>query len=160
AAHKAINEVDLSDGQPILEEDFALKSLLGWMNARFDVAVEVDDIKGLEPRAIRQTLLQKAHEAYERKEAEFPVVAALSGLASKNGIDGNALMEWASRRFQTELSIAEMQGKNLDEIRNVLIEHSKKSQHKADEMLVAVKEKVATLFPEGESESLTLAQAT
>src|SRR5690606_7726390 len=52
------------------------------------------------------------------------------------------------------------QGKNLEEIRRVLIEHSRKAQAKADEMLVAVKEKVATLFPEGDEEHVTLSQAT
>ncbi len=160
SAHKAIKDIDLAEGEPILAEDFALKSLLGWMTARFGVEVPLEELKGMETKAVKATLINKAHTAYEQKEAEFPVMAALSGLASKNGIDGNALMEWASRRFQSEISAAEMQGKNLDEIRTMLVQHSKQTQHKADEMIVAVKEKVATLFPGGDDENITLAQAT
>jgi preprotein translocase subunit SecA len=162
AAHKAIEAIDLSEGEPMLEADFALKSLLGVMQAKFSVELDLEDVKGLEPKALRQKLLQATYAAYDEKEAEFPVLAAISSLAGKDGVNGNALLAWASRRFDTDLSIADLQGKNLQEIQQLLIEHSKKSQAKADQMMVAVKEKVASLFPDDDSEEapVTLGQAS
>lgn len=159
-AHKSILGVDLSEGKPILEENFAQKSLVGWMQAKFSVDLEIDELKGLDAKTVKSVLLKKARQAYEDKEAEYPVMAAISSLGSKNGVDGNALLEWAQRRFQTEISLEQVQGKRLDEIQTMLVAHSKASTAKADQMLVAVKEKVATLFGPDEDESITLAKAT
>jgi preprotein translocase subunit SecA len=55
-----------------------------------------------------------------------------------------------------------MRGKNVDEIRSELVTRSKESAHKAESLHVAVKEKVATLFPDSDPDGIdpTLAQAT
>jgi preprotein translocase subunit SecA len=160
-AHKAIEKLDLSEGRPILEPDFALRSLLNWAEVKFSIDLKLEDVRGLEPKALKQLLSDKAREAYELKEAEYPVKAAMSSLGGMIGIDGNALVEWARRRFETDLSIEDIRNKRGDEITQVLVEKSKASQAKADQMIVAVKEKVATLFggTDGE-ENVSLAKAT
>ena len=62
-AREAIHRVDLSEGAPFLEEDFALRTTVGWVKAKFGIDLDVDR----DPRSRTRTA-QAIHLRTGRKE--------------------------------------------------------------------------------------------
>jgi len=153
-ARTAINRVDLSEGAPFLEEDFALRTTSGWVKAKFGIDLEMDDIRELEPPELKDYIFERAIQKYDEKEAEYPVMAALYRFATGAGharIDRSALVDWARERFGIELSLEDLKHKQRDEIRSLLLTHSRDTQQRAAEALGQVKQKVESLFESAES---------
>jgi preprotein translocase subunit SecA len=150
-ATEAIQKVDLSEGAPFLEDDFSLRAAVGWVKHKFGFELEVDEIRKLEAESLKKLLCQRAQVAYDDKESEYPVMAGLYRFSSPAGggqtkIDRDALVAWARERFDVELDIEDLKHKQRDEIRAVLIDHSRAHQQLAKDTLVAAKEKVVKLF--------------
>jgi preprotein translocase subunit SecA len=163
-ARQAIRKADLSEGRVYLAPDFALKTLIDWVRAKFGIELTVDEIRELEPDAIRALVLDRAAVAYEQKESEYPVMAALQGFAKPSAdghrrLDRDGLLEWARRRFQIDLDLDELRTKPREEIRELLLHHSRSTQQKANETIREVKSKVADLFDEASS-ARTIGEAT
>ncbi len=153
-AREAIQRVDLSEGGPFLEEDFPLRSTVGWVKSKFGMDLELDDIRDLEPEQLKERVFEQAEKKYDEKEAEYPVMAALYRFATGAGhtrIDRSALVDWARERFGIDLSIDDLKHKQRDEIRSLLLSHSRDTQQRATETLGMVKEKVESLFKSPES---------
>ena len=80
----------------------------------------------------------KAREAYETKEAEFPVMAGLIHFTSRDAsgqkrYDRDQLVTWARDRFHVDFDLDDLKNKQQDEIRAVLVEHSRGSLRQAAE---------------------------
>ena len=106
------------------------------------------------PRRSRAYLCELAERKYDEKEAEYPVMAGLYRFATGAGnarIDRDALVDWARERFEVELDLEDLKNKQRDEIRAVLLVHSRDAQQRAVEALSVVKEKVDALFPAAET---------
>ena len=131
-AHDSIRKVDLSEGRMFLDDDFGIRSVCGWVQHKFGIMIEPDEIRGKEMPATIQLVKDRAADMYEAKEAEYPVMAAIYRFSSKGSggprLDRTALVHWARDRFNTEISEDDLKSKQRDEIRDLLVEHSKKSQ--------------------------------
>ena len=97
-----------------------------------------------------------AEEMYDKKEAEYPVMAALYRFTSKgqsgSRLDRSALVNWARERFNASISEDDLKSKQREEIREELMGCSRNSQQAAETQLVEVRDKVDTIFgdsPEG-----------
>ena len=132
-----------------MKDDYGLRTALGWVNAKFGIELNYDDVAEMEPAELKQLIVKKAEESYDDKESEYPVMAGLQRFSTGTGgsrIDRDALVAWARQRFETELSLDDLKNKQREEIRAVLIDHSRQHQKQAKEALVTVKEKVYSLF--------------
>jgi preprotein translocase subunit SecA len=118
------------------------------MTQKFDVEANVEEIRGLEPPLIKKWALDKVLAAYERKEAEYPVMAGLYHFTTRDETTGqkhydrNALVDWARIRFDVELSVDDLRNKQADEIFATLVAASKKYQARAEQALVEVRNKL------------------
>ena len=71
-AREAIGRVDLSEGAVMLDEDFGLKTSVGWVKYKFDLDLELDEVRELEPQALKDLICERAQQAYNTKESEYP----------------------------------------------------------------------------------------
>ncbi|NLX55330.1 MAG: preprotein translocase subunit SecA [Planctomycetaceae bacterium] len=153
-AREAIHRIELTEGTPFLQDDFALRSVLGWVRAKFGIELEWEQINELEAAPLKDYLCQLAEQKYDEKEAEYPVMAGLYRFATGAGharIDRNALVDWARERFAVEFDVEDLKNKQRDDIRATLLVHSRDAQQRAVEALVVVKQKVDTLFRAGDT---------
>ena len=150
AAKKSIEKVDLSEGAPFLEEDFAQKSIVAWVHAKFGIDLQLDQVKRLEPAALKEFVIGKVLEAYELKEAEYPVMAGLYrflvGQGTQARIDREGLVAWARERFQAPVDIEDLKNKQRDEIRSTLVKFSQQTQEKAVAAIAELERRLDKLF--------------
>lgn len=161
-AREAIGRVDLSEGEPILDENFPLRTTINWVRAKFGLELDLDEIRQFEREPLKQHIFERAIKNYDEKEAEYPVMAALYRFTTGTGhsrIDRNALADWARHRFDVDLSVDDLKHKQRDEIRALLLTHSRYAHERAEQTLGAVRAKVDSLFQSSENVT-TLEQAT
>ena len=107
-AHQRIAEADLNEAAPMLDADFGLRMLCSWMRHKFGIETTPDEFRDVEDRrVVSETLMKRAEDAYNEKEAEYPVLAGISRFTAKQGaqvaLDREGLIEWVKRRFGVEL---------------------------------------------------------
>jgi len=152
-AQHTIQKVDLSEGAPLLEEDYGLKSALAWSSQKFGVELNVDEFRGLEAGEFKDRLHNRALAAYEEREVEFPVLAGLVHFTTRDAAgqkryDRDRLLAWARERFGVELSEDDLKNLQRDEIRERLVAVSRQRQQAAAPLAEALSQKLAEL--EGE----------
>ncbi|MCA9267152.1 MAG: SEC-C domain-containing protein, partial [Planctomycetales bacterium] len=150
-AREAIARIDLSDGAQYLDVDFGLRAALAWAHHKFGVEVKLDDVRELDRQAIKDMICEKAQAAYQQRESEYPVLTGLIRYSQAQAgghtrIDREGLVEWAQRRFEAKLTDEDLKNKQRDEIRDLLIAHSRQHQQKASAVLDKVHQKVGSLF--------------
>ena len=150
-AVEAIRRVDLSEGSHLLDADYGVRTVAAWLHAKFGLDIDWEQwVKDeAEPNVVIRESVEQAVAAYDEKEQEYPVMAGLyrfaTGSGANSGIDRESLIDWAKDRFEVDIT-EDLRNKQRDEIRQVLLQHSAGSQRKAEQALVAVKEKVSDLF--------------
>ncbi|MHB9079129.1 MAG: SEC-C metal-binding domain-containing protein [Pirellulaceae bacterium] len=153
-AREAIHHTDLSEGAVFLQEDFATRSIVGWAKSKFGIDLDPSQVRDLEAAPLKSFLCELAERKYDEKEAEYPVMAGLYRFATgaaNSRIDRNALVDWARERFEVDLDMEDLKNKQREEIRAVLLMHSRDTQQRAVAALSVVKEKIDTLFPSTET---------
>jgi preprotein translocase subunit SecA len=164
-ARKAIDNVDLSSCARYLEPDYNVKTACAWLHDKFDVELAPAEMSQLETKDFIKLAHQRAAAAYDERESEFPVLAGLyrySGHASggqKQGFQREELVEWARRRFGAELSLEDLRNKQREEIRQMLLVHSRENNLRASKLAVEAQARVDALFVDSGAE-VTLGQAT
>jgi len=164
-ANKAITRIDLSDCARALEPDFGLKTALAWLREKFGIEITPQEVADLEPQQVIELALERARISYDERESEYPVLAGLYRFAKRNragqqqGIQREELVEWAKRRFDVELSIDDLRNKQREEVRQLLLEHSRKNNVKANEVAQEAHRRLEALFSESGT-SITLGQVT
>ena len=164
-AHKAIDKVDLSSCARYLEPGFGVKTACAWLREKFGIEISPDEMAKVDAREFRRIALERAAAAYAERESEFPVLAGLyrfSGRAAgqqQQGFQREDLVEWAKRRFGVELSLDDLKNKQRDEIRQLLLVHSRENNVLATKVAAEAQKKVDALFSDTGSE-VTLGQAT
>jgi preprotein translocase subunit SecA len=115
----------------------------------------VEEAQGREAETLKQLVLDKAQQAYAEREAEYPVMAGLFHFTHESGgqkhYDREKLVAWARDRFHVDLNLEDLKSKQRDEVRELLVNHSRQSQQQADQALAEVRKKVATLFGDFDS---------
>ncbi len=151
-ARVAIDKVDLSDCGRLLEENFGLQTACAWMKAKFDIDIALEEFEGKEPAEIVELARARAIAAYDEREAEYPVMAGLYHFTTRDAsgqrYDRDQLVQWASERFGGGLSLDDLRHKQRDEVRQLLIDHSKKNNQQANETLATARQKLAAIFPD------------
>jgi preprotein translocase subunit SecA len=149
-AREAIQHIDLADGAAFLQDDFAVRSLIGWAKAKFGIDLDVNVIQKMEAAPLKKYLCELAERKYDEKEAEYPVMAGLYRFAVGTGpssrIDRDALVHWARERFEVEFDLEDLKNKQRDEMRALLVEHSREAQRRAEDALVLVQDRIERLF--------------
>jgi preprotein translocase subunit SecA len=149
-AEDAIAKVDLSEGEPLLKAEYSLRSVVDFSRVKFGIDIQVDEIRELEPQAVKDLVFGHATAAYKQRESEYPVLAAMiqfgEDTSSGKRIDREKLLEWAAQRFDADVSREDVRGKQRDELLTFLIDLSSNSQSKVDELNRISAEEVERLF--------------
>jgi preprotein translocase subunit SecA len=165
-AQEAITEIDLSPCARYLEPDYGIKTSCAWLRDKFGVEITPEEAARLEhPRFIAQAN-ERAIQAYDLRESEYPVLAGLyrysvrgSG-GQKQGFEREELVEWARRRFQADLNLEDLKNKQREEIRQVLVEYSRRNNERANQVAAEAQARVEQLFSNPASSRATLGDVT
>ncbi len=143
AVREAIAKIDLSEGGKFLAHDFGLRSACGWTEWRFGESLAPADIEravqsGLDPKQFRELVKRKAHEVYGRREIDYPVLAGLSHFIrpqadGSRALDRDGLLAWARDRFDPDLQPTDLETNDLDQLRRVLSEASRRRHARGDD---------------------------
>jgi preprotein translocase subunit SecA len=164
-ARAAVEKIDLSSCARYLEPNYGINTACAWMKDKFGVTIDPERAAKMEPKEFVRLVHEEAAKAYDERESEFPVLAGLyrftarDQTGAKQGFRREELVEWAKRRFGVDLSVDELRNKQRDEVRAMLMEHSRANNEKANTLTVVAQEKVDALFSDAGDE-VTLGQAT
>jgi len=149
-ARGAIARIDLSDGAPLLMDDFGLRTVVGWVKHKFGIDLDLAEVKTLEAEALKELVYGKAEAAYDQKEFEYPVLAGLYRYTTASGpqarLDREGLAGWAKNRFEVDLDLDDLRSKQRDEIRSLLLKHSAAHHEKAGRALHDARQRVEQIF--------------
>ncbi|HEX7377234.1 MAG TPA: SEC-C metal-binding domain-containing protein [Pirellulales bacterium] len=164
-AREALGNIDLSEGRRFLDPDFGLKQACGWVHYKFGVQLDLDAVRALDVEAFKQLVRQQAAAAYAEKETEYPVLAGLFHFTTRDAhgqkrYDRERLVTWARERFHVELDLEDLRNKQREEIRALLLDHSREYQRQAQAALLEVQQRVTKIFDGDGQHGRTLGQVT
>jgi preprotein translocase subunit SecA len=130
-ARAKITEVDLEPGRVFLSDEWNVRSLAGWSQHKFGIAIEPAELAEKSNTDLEKLLIEKARELYAQKEIEFPVRVGLARfMAERAGggarYDREGLVHWANQRFEATLNIDEMRSKFRSDMFEILMDLSRK----------------------------------
>ncbi len=143
-AQEAIRKTDLSDGARLLQADFGLLQVCGWVKYKFGISLDIEEIRSMALAEIKHLVRTRAEAAYDEKEIEFPVLAGLYHFTTRDSsgfkrYDKEGLAAWAKDRFGVSLDVEELKNKQKHEVQEHLIERSREAaaqgRRKLDEAL-------------------------
>jgi len=164
-ANNAIEKIDLSTCDRLLEPNYGIKTACAWLHDKFGIELAPDEMSELERPEFIELAHQRARASYDDRESEYPVLAGLYRFSARDrsgtrqGFQREELMEWAKTRFGVELSADDFRNKQREEIRKMLVEYSHKNNILANEVAAEAQQRVDALFAESGT-SVTLGQAT
>ncbi len=130
-ATAAIAKVDLAAGQEFLEADYGVRAACAWVKNKFGIELTIEAMRDLPLEEFKRLVYEKAEAAYHEKEIEYPVMAGLSHFTNRDAgghkrYDREGLVQWARKRFNVDLDLEDLKNRQRDEIRALLIEHSRR----------------------------------
>ena len=129
AAGGQIDKKDCSQLDEFLRDDFATKTFVQWARAKFDVKLDVGELKDLKAEQIRERLTGKVEEKYKEREIAYPVEFAMNiayGPQGPNVYAFETLAEWANKRFNANFTPEKLQKSNPQKIYTELLELSRR----------------------------------
>jgi len=154
-ARAAIRKVKIEGAEQMLDPDYGYQTVVQWVQAKFGIKLEVDELRERSSESITETVIENAIRNYEEKEVDYPVMAGLYRFteAASGGttgrIDREGLVSWASRRFEDGFTLEELKNKQRDEIRELLVQKSRQSQAAAIRSIASLKKVVAQVAEKG-----------
>jgi preprotein translocase subunit SecA len=150
-ARHAIETIDLSEGAKFLEEDFGVRTACGWVHYKFGITLDLAEVKGLDLAQFKALVRAKAIEAYDEKEADYPVMAGLYHFTTRDPqgqkrYDREQLVAWARERFDVDLDMDDLRNKQQGEVRTLLVDHSRAQQKQAEAAIAELHERVERHF--------------
>ncbi|MBN1361241.1 MAG: preprotein translocase subunit SecA [Sedimentisphaerales bacterium] len=112
AAADQIEKKDCSALLDFLKDDFAVRRFAEWARAKFDLRLDVETLKELDAKRIRQLVLDETAQKYRKREIEYPVEFAMSmayGPQGANVYGFEALVDWAKKKYNADLSTERLQ---------------------------------------------------
>jgi preprotein translocase subunit SecA len=165
-AHEAIERIDLSSCARYLEPDYGVRTACGWLRDKFGVEIAPEEVGDLEPAKFTELAHERAIAAYDERESEYPVLAGLYRFSARGsggqrqGFLREDLVEWAKRRFDADLTLEDLKNKQRDEIRTLLVSHSKRNNERANEVAAEAQKRVEQLFADEQSATATVGAVT
>jgi preprotein translocase subunit SecA len=151
-AKQSIESTDLSDGRKLLELNYGRHKACEWVQDKFGIELDFDEIAELEIEDIQTLVLGRVDAEFEEKQVRFPVEGAkqhFSRRDPKTGLihfDRPGVADWAQHRFDAELDLEELKSKQRREIEEILIECSRKNTTVAEEKLREAREHLDEMF--------------
>ena len=160
-ARKTVAKIEVADGEPLLDDDYAFNTTIAWAQHKFGVYLELDKIRDSDPEELKQLVYEKAEAVYGNKESEYPIMAGLYRFAQgeQGRIDRDGLVDWARNRFEVELTIDDLKNKQRDEVRDLLVSYSNQHQEKSRVVLQEMQQQLATYRASANDHSATSAWA-
>ncbi|HUT01435.1 MAG TPA: preprotein translocase subunit SecA [Phycisphaerae bacterium] len=123
-ACEKIDQINLSPLGHYLEADLARESLAEWARSKFGIEVTASELQG-QTEDVEQVLLAKVEAAYQRREIEYPVEYAMDMTVGTTGTDNvyavGALVDWANRKFDPNLTVEDFRDRKPDVIYDRLV---------------------------------------
>ncbi|HTU26147.1 MAG TPA: preprotein translocase subunit SecA, partial [Pirellulales bacterium] len=155
---QGIEQIDLDEGGKFLAEDFGVRTACAWVQYKFGKHLDLAQVSELETEEFKSLVRRTAAAAYDEKEIEYPVMAGLSHFTTRDQsgqrrYDREGLVAWARDRFQVDLDMDDLRNKQRDEIRAVLVEHSRAQKVEADSALAEVERRIDEMFADQPAEA-------
>ncbi|HMP17120.1 MAG TPA: SEC-C metal-binding domain-containing protein, partial [Gemmatales bacterium] len=132
---KIIDETDLSDGAPMLNEDYGLSAIADWFRLKFNLTIQLDELREKYPVQIKEILNDKVKQLYTEKEIEFPVKVIMHHFLGRDmygqqRFDPHGLLNMARERFQLTpgtINESDFVISTKDKMEAILLEISRKA---------------------------------
>ncbi|MCK4294478.1 MAG: preprotein translocase subunit SecA [Planctomycetes bacterium] len=127
AAAEQIDKKDCSQFSEFLKDDFSLRTFAEWAWSKFDIKLDVEQLKSLKPAEIRERILEETTAKYKQREIEYPVEFAMNMVYGPQGTNiyaFEALAEWANKKFSAGLSAERMQNAKPKDLHKQLLQLS------------------------------------
>jgi preprotein translocase subunit SecA len=112
AAADQVDKKDCSALAEFLRDDFAVRRFVEWARAKFDLSINVEELKGQNAEQVRQLVLKQTQAKYQQREIEYPVEFAMSMIYSPQGpnVYGfESLANWANRKYNAGFTVEHLQ---------------------------------------------------
>ncbi len=129
-ANDAIERIDLSPIDVFYDSNWGRQSLSAWISQQFGIDTEADDFVDKDVNETIEYLHDKVETSYREKEVQFPVAVGMTNFLSRSNepgekFDRDGLVNWANHRFHSELDVADVTGKPMGAIAEVLEQKSR-----------------------------------
>ncbi|HUV40183.1 MAG TPA: preprotein translocase subunit SecA [Sedimentisphaerales bacterium] len=127
AAAEQIDKKDCSQFNEFLRDDFALRMFADRAQAKFDINLDLEQLKAMNISQIRSFVVEQTRAKYRQREIQYPVEFAMNmvyGPAGTNVYGFDALADWANKRFDAGLSADHLQNTKPTLLRKRLLELS------------------------------------
>ncbi|HEC02486.1 MAG TPA: preprotein translocase subunit SecA [Phycisphaerales bacterium] len=128
AAAEQIDKKDCSQLVEFLKEDFAIRTFAEWARAKFDIRLDVAELKELKVAEIRRKLAEETADRYKQREIEYPVEFAMNMVYGPQGANVYAfetLADWANKKYNAGLTVDKIQDAKPRALRDKLLELSR-----------------------------------
>ncbi|MHC4740558.1 MAG: preprotein translocase subunit SecA [Planctomycetota bacterium] len=127
AAAEQVDKKDASQLEEFLKHDYALRTFAEWAWSKFDIKLEVERLKDLSKAQIKEHLLERTSEKYQRREIEYPVEFAMNmvyGPQGPNVYAFEALSNWAKKKYDVNLETDRIQNAKPKDLHKQLLKLS------------------------------------
>jgi preprotein translocase subunit SecA len=155
-ARKALEKIEVENAEQMLDHLYGLRTATAWLQAKFGVELDPESLVEKSADEVTELATDAAIEVYDRKEAEYPVMAGFYQFSTQGTggaqarLDREQLMEWASRRFDSEMNVSDVEDKQRQELADMLIDKSLNSQQEAQKAVATLQEKLNVLSSNGD----------
>ncbi len=128
AAADQVDKRDCTELVGFLRADFAVRTFVEWAKAKFDIKLEVEQLKSLNASQVRALVVEQTAAKYKQREIEYPVEFAMNmvyGPEGPNVYGYEALVDWANRKYNAGLSVERIQNVKPRVLQDQLLELSK-----------------------------------
>jgi preprotein translocase subunit SecA len=133
-----------------------------WLDDKFGIKIAHTSDTLANPKQFIEAAHLQAIEAYDQREAQYPVLASLYRFTQSQGggLDREGLVAWANARLGANITLDDLKNKQRDEIAQLLVKASHKASQRAGEMSVEAQRKVEKLFDGEANPQATLGKVT
>ena len=155
-ARAALGKVKVEHADQMLDPNYGVRTAAAWLAAKFGVELDPESQSEASADEITEVSTDKAIEVYNRKEAEYPVMAGFYRFSTQGSggaqprLDREQLLDWANQRFQCSVSADEVKDKQRQEIADLLMARSLNCQTEARDAISTLHEKLGKLSNEGQ----------
>ncbi|MBL8823865.1 MAG: preprotein translocase subunit SecA [Planctomycetia bacterium] len=134
-AEKNIEAIDIREGAPMLAEDYGLSAIANWFRLKFNLTVNIDELRDKSGATVKALLNEKVKQLYTEKEVEFPVKVLMHHFLGRDmygqqRFDPHGLLAMAKERFAggtAGIADPEFVIATKDNIEKMLIDTSRKA---------------------------------
>ena len=155
-ARKALEKIEIEHAEQMLDHRYGVRTAAAWLRAKFGIEIDPESHGETSADEVTELATDKAIDVYDRKEAEYPVMAGFYRFSTQGSggaqprLDREQLVGWASQRFKSEINTADVENKQRQEIADLLIDHSLSHQQQAQSTMATLQEKLTELSQKGE----------